>query len=204
MKILKSAVSVLLLLTILLSLAACGSPGGPETPSAAAPTEAVTELDDAQLARAKQLAAAFALFGDCDARYGLELKQLDRMVYCFYTGELDRAADGVITIAKDEADKTVRGIFRGLEMPELFRAKRGEDPGYYYEDGFYYIEPAESATEVGIRSAKPLEGTDGAQIGFTVVAEVKAEGVMKELELDLVFDEESVFSAARCETRLHN
>ena len=198
----KSFLSAVLLLCMAFALIfACACTGAGQKPAETeAPEGGLTQQQEERILR---LAKAFDVFGPFDMEYsGLELSTGERMVYCYYTGLLDEAElEGYGRVTIEEAENTLAGVFKGMELPEFIRTKYdpSKDQKAFALNGYYYIrlEP-KVGMQYTIKSAEAVEIKDS-PVTMRARVEVACRGeVEKQLLLELIPNEEWVYSAYKC------
>lgn len=162
-----------------------------------------TVLNEAETARVIKIAAAFRLFGECDIEKGLELRRVERMVFCMYTGALEPSdTEGYGIVSQDEADKMLAELFNGFDPKGLFRTryKEGADQEFYLANGWYLVKLTDlSAYSYEVTSANELMDKDGERIGVTVTVLVSNGGKPDFLiRLELFDSETAVYSIRKC------
>lgn len=193
--------SVLLALTALLGcLAACSRGGEGPAPEGTCAPEGLTQ---AQQERIMRLAKAFNEFGPFDIEEGLDFGTCEYMIYCFFMNALPESElSGFGKVTVEEADKALDGVFKGMKLPELMRTKfdAAQEQDYFVLNGCYYIRMmGEPAEEFSFIDAKPYT-EEGSPATLRAKVEVRSEGrVERVIVLDLMPDEEWVYSAVKCD-----
>lgn len=198
---------LLMILAALMLLCACACRGRVPDPAKPDETDGMG-LTQEQRARIERLASAFRLFGDCDAAKGIQLMSCERMIYCWYTGEIGESeVEGYGCVPAEDAFKTLSSIFSGLDFSGMIRTKYdpSEEQELFVIRDNYYVKCTDlSAFTYEITSAKELADADGKAYGTGVTVGVFENGTeMCSMELDLIPHEESVYSVVRCETHFN-
>ncbi|MBO4562528.1 MAG: hypothetical protein J5772_02830 [Clostridia bacterium] len=203
MKLVSRLCAALLAVLTLLCLASCKA----RKPSPAEPekTEA-SGLTASQEARVRELAAAFRLFGDCDAAKGIAIAACERMVYCFYTSALEASdVEGYGRVSVDDANAMLSSIFRGLDFKGIMRTKYdpNADQELFALNDYYYVKRTDgTAFAYEIASVSDLKDEDGNTYGVRVGVDITENGeTYGSMELDLVPDENAVYSVVKCATQ---
>ena len=220
-KLIRSMALMLALAMAAFALLACAgcaggvSPADPDDPKGtdAAPeaTEAAVEgpgsLSEAQLGSIRRIAEALSVFGECDIMEGVRLDRIEYMVYCWYRFEPsgERDEQGYLRIAQADADELITDLFRGISISGMRHTNRDpeSEQEFFFEDGYYYVRPADEVPSVSINSVRPLESEAGKTIGVIAnVSVTDAEGTPEELLLELPFCGDDGFSILSCSVML--
>lgn len=198
----RKALRITALILALVSIAALCGCHKEETPVKPEKGEK-TALTEEQTARAVEIARAFDLFGECDIEKGLELRRVEYMVYCMYTGTLaESGVEGYGMVDKDEADDMLAKLFKGFEPKSMIRTKydASKDQDYYLSEGRYFVRLTDtSGYEFKVTEAHELVDQKGARLGDVVLVSVIKDGAAdKTIKLELIDSDTAVYSIRKC------
>ena len=162
-----------------------------------------TVLSEEQNARAAELGRAFSLFGECDIDKGLELRRVEYMIYCMYTGTLGPTdVEGYGMISREEADEMLRELFNGFDPKSIVRTKYDaeEDQALYLSGDRYFVKLSDlSAYEYKVTASNELVDRNGERLGDVVTVSVINGGTPEmALRLELIDSAEAVYSIRKC------
>lgn len=161
------------------------------------------ELTDAQIRRAKELASAFRLFGECDVEKGIDIRSAEYMVFCMYTGRLERSdVEGYGIVSLEDANGMLAELFKGFDPKSMLHTKydaEKEQPLYYSEGRYFVLISDLSSYDYEVTRANELVGAKGQRLGDVLNVKVLKDGQPETtIVLELYDSESAVYSIRKC------